>query len=76
MDIFCTLFDSNYLVRGLSLYKSLLDTKDDFELYVFAFDDDAYQMLMKLALPKMKVISLDEFEDERLLKIKQTRTRG
>lgn len=76
MDIFCTLFDSNYLVRGLSLYKSLLDTKDDFELYVFAFDEAAYQMLIKLALPKMKVISLDEFEDERLLKIKQTRTRG
>lgn len=75
MDIFCTLFDSNYLVRGLSLYKSLLDTKDDFELYVFAFDEASYQMLIKLALPKMKVISLDEFEDERLLKIKQTRTR-
>lgn len=76
MDIFCTLFDSNYLVRGLALYQSLVNTKDDFELYVFAFDDKAYQMLINLALPKMKVISLEEFEDERLLKIKQTRTRG
>lgn len=75
MDVFCTLFDSGYLVRGLSLYYSLANKKDDFELYVFAFDDIAYQILTQLSLPKMKVISLKKFEDDRLINIKQTRTR-
>jgi hypothetical protein len=45
-------------------------------LYVFAFDDKCYEVLIKMKLSNLTVISLEEFEDEELLKIKPTRTRG
>lgn len=76
MNYYCTLFDSGYLVRGLAMYNSMIDTGEDFTLFVFAFDDECYDVLSKLNLPRLKPISLNDFENERLLKIKQTRTRG
>lgn len=76
MHYYCTLFDSNYLTRGLAMYHSLAATGDDFFLYVFAFDTVVYKILTAMALPRMHVISLEEFEDERLRAIKQTRSYG
>lgn len=73
---FCTLFDSNYLSRGITMYESLIDTGADFHLYVFAFDEQCRQFLEKVKLPRLTVIALQEFEDEALLKVKPTRTRA
>jgi hypothetical protein len=74
---FCTLFDSNYLARGLVTYESLVEqTKGTAWLYVFAFDDRCYETLRLMALPNLTVIPLTEFEDEALLAIKPTRSRG
>lgn len=73
---FCTLFDSGYLQRGLALYESLCKTSDDFHLYIMAFDDKSYEILMKLTLPSMIVVNLTDFEDEKLLAVKATRTRA
>ena len=75
VDYYCTLFDSGYLTRGLSLYQSLLNTGEPFFLYVFAFDNEARDILQTLSLSNVQIISLQEFEDERLLKIKKDRTR-
>lgn len=71
---FCTLFNSNYLTRGLVLYESLLNVCPDFHLYIFAFDDKTFQYLKQLAPEKLTVISLKDFEDEKLLSIKNTRS--
>jgi hypothetical protein len=73
---FCTLFDSNYLSRGLTMYLSLKNTGADFHLYVFAFDDKCLQVLQKMQLPNLTVISLAQFEDAELLRVKPTRTRA
>jgi len=74
---FCTLFDSNYLTRGLAMYESLkIHSNDDFHLYIFAFDDRSYTLLKKLNLESVSVICLQEFEDEELLNIKRGRTAG
>ena len=73
---FCTLFDSNYFSRGLSLYSSLNNLNIDFHLYVFAFDEDCYSKLRNKNLINLTVISLSEFEDVELLKIKNTRTKA
>ncbi len=71
---FCTLFDSNYLTRGIVLYDSLATNCADFHLYVLAFDSLCAHVLAALSLPNMTVVHLAEFEDERMLRIKNDRT--
>ena len=72
----CTLFNTGFLTRGLSLYYSLVRTGAPFCLYVIAFDDFTRSYLLKLALPFMVVISMGEFEDPELLRIKNTRSQA
>lgn len=73
---FCTLFDSNYLSRGLAMYRSLERECASFHLYIFAFDDRAAAVLRALALRHATVITLAEFEDEQLLAVKPDRSRA
>jgi hypothetical protein len=72
---FCTLFDSNYLHKGLALYESLCNVCDEFHLYVVAFDDSCFNKLQQLKLDKLTIISLIEFETKELLAVKSTRNR-
>lgn len=76
MNNFCTLFNSMYLSRGLAMYRSLEKHSRDFHLYIFAFDDECYDILTRLSLPKATIISLSDFEDEQLLAVKPSRTPG
>lgn len=73
---FCTLFDSFYLTRGIAMYQSLEQTCNSFHLYIFAFDDKSYEILNKLKLKHATIISLKEFEDDRLLRVKPTRSKA
>lgn len=75
MHNFCTLFDVNYLTRGLAMYGSLKKYTDDFHLYIFAFDDISLDILDRMDLANVTLIALHEFEDERLLAVKPTRTK-
>lgn len=74
---FCTLFDSNFITQGLTMYGSLCDVcNDDFHLYIFAFDEIALSVLNQLNLKNVTVVSLQEFEDEELLSVRNSRTSG
>ncbi|MDD8017206.1 MAG: glycosyl transferase [Bacteroidota bacterium] len=73
---FCTLFDSNYLSRGLTLYRSLERVCDSFHLFIFAFDEKSLKVMKSLELKHATIISLKEFEDEKLLKVKPIRSRA
>ena len=74
---FCTYFDSNYLIKGLALYRSLLRHSPPFHLWVLCFDDLAYEALQKLALPEVSLISQREFEggDQALVQARGNRSR-
>lgn len=76
MQILCTLFDSNYLSRGLACYESLIHSCNKFHLYIFAFDELSFKILNDLNLDSVTVIPLKDFESNELLNIKNTRTRG
>ena len=56
------------------MYSSLLKNCSDFHLYVFAFDDVCYTFLKLQDHKHLTVISLKEFEDAELLRVKPTRT--
>jgi hypothetical protein len=73
---FCTLFDVNYLPRGLALYRSLERVCPDFGLRVFCMDEEAERILLDLALPRLTVVPLETLErhDRELLDVKPTRT--
>jgi hypothetical protein len=73
---FVTLFNSNYLSRGLALYSSLEKQCSNFHLYVVAFDDITYNYFIQFPEKYLTVISLKDFEDEKLLSIKSTRSPG
>lgn len=74
-NIFCTLFDSNYLDKGIALYRSLEIVIEDFKLYVLAMDEKCFSILKKMNLPSMKLIDRDEFETEDLKYVKEKRSR-
>jgi hypothetical protein len=73
---FCTYFDLQYLPRGLALYQSLRSHCPSFQLWVLCMDRTCYDVLARLALPGLSVISLEEYEkdDPDLLRAKTTRT--
>ena len=71
---FCTLFDRNYLYKGLALYYSLLEHCDKFNLWIVCFDEISYSVLKEMNLKNVNLISLNEFEDDELLDIKDTRS--
>lgn len=76
MRYFCTYFDRNYLVRGLALYRSLVQHVGPFKLWVLCFDDFTHQALTDLKLDNLIPISLAEFEqgDDALLAAKENRS--
>lgn len=77
MLTFCTLFDSNYLDKGLVLYQSLESVINmPFKLYVLAMDQKCYEILKNMNLKYAQIISLEEFVDEELADIKEKRSRA
>jgi hypothetical protein len=72
---YCTLFDSNYLARGLTLYRSLERCDDDFLLRAVCMDDVSRRLLERLSLPRMSILHINEVEraDPGLSAVRATR---
>ena len=74
MVTFCTLFDSNYLDKGLVLYNSLSNVMAEFKIYILAMDEKCYEILEDMKLNNVVPISLSDFENEKLLAVKAERS--
>ncbi|UCV02373.1 hypothetical protein [Dechloromonas denitrificans] len=70
---FCTLFDSNYLLKGVAMLRSLAKYCPDAYVYILCMDAKTEQILTQLDLPNIQCIPLSDLEDESLLLAKKER---
>jgi len=75
---FITLFNKNYLSRGLTLYNSLVSNCSDFCLYILTIDNETEEYFIKNKKNNIKIISLHQLETfyPELQKIKKERTKA
>lgn len=73
---YCTLFDKNYIDKGIVMIRSLLENTKSSRIYVLAMDNECYKILEDIGLERLILIKLDAFEDERLLHAKVERSRS
>jgi len=59
--IFCTLFDSNYLDKGIVMIRSLSKVNCNFRIYVLAMDDKCFRVLSEQSMKEVIPIHLDDF---------------
>lgn len=73
---FCTLYDSNYISKGLALYLSIAKYTDDFTMYVMAMDRKCQEMLKTLAFKHVIVDCIKDIDDPKLQEAKGNRSRA
>jgi hypothetical protein len=76
MNFYCTLFNIKYFSRGLAMCQSLLEQDKQAFIYILAIDQLTAQILNQYSLPNTQIISLSDFEDQDLLRIKLSRSLG
>lgn len=62
MRHFCTLFDSNYLLRGLTLFRSLERCMGEFRLYALALDEECLAALRTIRSTRLVPVALPDVE--------------
>lgn len=73
---FCTLFDSNYVSKGIALYLSIESHTDDFTLYVMGMDRKCQEILTALGFKHMQVECIDDVQDVALVEARGNRSRA
>lgn len=73
---FCTYFDHNYLVKGLTLYKSLLSCCAPFKLHILTLSRECHETLLSLDLENVILYQIEDLEifDPLLRNCKGTRS--
>jgi len=74
MVTLCTMFDSNYLKKGLALIESLRRHVPDFALCVLTLDEDVYSHFHSNRSNSIVALSLNEIEIADLLAVKPLRS--
>ncbi|MBU3540807.1 hypothetical protein ICN33_06005 [Polynucleobacter sp. UB-Tiil-W10] len=70
---FCTLFDSNYLIKGVTMIRSLQKYCPSASIYVLCMDTNCEEVLSELSLTNVHLIPLSDLEDSELLQVKKQR---
>lgn len=73
---FCTLFDSNYIDKGMVLYQSLINNCENFSLYILPMDDKCSSILQSLNFDCATVMDFNDFLVPELAAVKKTRGKG
>lgn len=70
---FCTLFDRNYLAKGIAMLRSLNEQCSDAVTFVLCMDSDTRRLLEQLSISGVRCVSLAEVETDELLAAKADR---
>lgn len=75
---YCTLFDSNYIDKGIVTIQSLVKQSRESKIYVLCMDFECFSFLKEYFqnLERIRLIKLDEFETSELLDAKANRSKG
>ena len=75
--VYCTYFDNNYLLQGVTMIESLRKCGDLSTVYVLALDDASYAFLINLGLQNSVILKTSEIENQypELLKAKGNRNK-
>ena len=76
MITLCTLFNTNYIDKGLTMYESIERYTQDYVLYVLCMDHRCFEILTELNRPRFIPIKLSDFESPELLAVKPERSMG
>ncbi len=71
---FCTLFDRNYLLKGIAMIQSLKKHCPEAHVYVLCMDKKTKNILLKLNLSFISCVSLNDIETSELLDVKKNRS--
>lgn len=74
--IYCTLFDSNYLDKGIAMAQSLISNSSDCMLYIYAFDKRSYEILRDWDLKNTEIILFEDIITDELNQIRKQRSRA
>lgn len=74
--MYLTDFDINYAIKGVAMIRSLLANDPDSIITVICLDKECFRLLVKLAIPELRLIPLSgiEVEDTALLLAKANRS--
>lgn len=70
---FCSIASEKYVVKVLTLYRSLFNQMQNFHLWICCVDDASYTLLESLNLSNATLISLDKIENESIKAIQSKR---
>lgn len=76
MEHYVTLFDSNYILQGLALHRSMERHANPYCLWIICLDDELYEVLHLKDLQNIKLLKLSDLETPALKEVKKSRNRA
>lgn len=71
---FCTLFDRNYLIKGVAMLRSIARHSPGAQVHVLCMDETTQALLARLEIPGVVTLPLAAVETEDVLVAKKTRS--
>ena len=72
-NVLCTVLSKSKFYQGLALYYSLVNSMEDFRLYILCMDDTTYRLLEQMKPKHVVITHVRELEKGSLLDIKKQR---
>lgn len=72
MKNLCTLSDSNFFIKGMALFESLISKNKNIILHYLLIDENAYEKSLKIKHPQIKFYKVEDLiaKDQQLLNLK------